>query len=136
MRITHHECLNHYLDLFHLCNSNSKIVDTEEPITNKPHQAAAQVGLQTFYQNIFLLAPVYTAAAQLWGLPKDFRTSERVAIPSDGHPERTPDRSPRPLRYVFSAGGPMIPSFARAESTREHLQCSLAYSHTTGGIST
>jgi hypothetical protein len=29
-----------------------------------------------------------------------------VAIPSDGHPERTPGCPPRPLRYVFSAGGP------------------------------
>jgi hypothetical protein len=46
--------------------------------------------------------PLYTAAAQLWGLPKDFRMSERVAIPSDGHPERALSRSPRPLRYVFS----------------------------------
>jgi predicted RNA-binding protein associated with RNAse of E/G family len=28
----HHECLDHYLDLFHLCNG--KIMDTDEPINH------------------------------------------------------------------------------------------------------
>jgi hypothetical protein len=42
----HLTCLDHYLDLFHLCNG--KIMDTREhghPGANKPHQAAGQVGL-------------------------------------------------------------------------------------------
>jgi phosphatidate phosphatase PAH1 len=39
----HLSCLDRHLDLFHLCNG--KIMDTEEPINNKPHQAAGQVGL-------------------------------------------------------------------------------------------
>jgi hypothetical protein len=37
----HLTCLEHHLDLLHLCNG--KFMDTQEPIN--PHQAAAQVGL-------------------------------------------------------------------------------------------
>ena len=47
----HLTCLDHYLDLFHLCNG--KIMDTQEPINHKPHQAAAQVGLGYKFKHFF-----------------------------------------------------------------------------------
>jgi hypothetical protein len=47
----HLKCLDHYLDLFHLCNG--KIMDTQEPTNHKPHQAAAQVGLGYKFKHFF-----------------------------------------------------------------------------------
>ena len=71
------KALDHYLDRFHLCPGKF-MVHCEDAKIN--HTALlAECGYKFRIQNFFCHSrslPLYTAAAQLEGHPKDFRTPE------------------------------------------------------------
>jgi hypothetical protein len=117
-----HNLIDHYLDLLHMCQGKLMVHDEDVKIN---HTALlAEYGCRCKVYNFFCHSrslPLYTAAAQLEGHPKDFRTPECAALPSDGHHEGARGRSAGPLGSFCLTGGPSRASSPRPQLPRPQL---------------
>jgi hypothetical protein len=68
----HHECLDHYLDLFHLCNG--KTIDTEEPINHT--KLLRKWGYKSRAINLNIFSEHFSARACIYGRRSALETPE------------------------------------------------------------